>query len=84
LCRNSKDEEGNGDDSASTMDCGRFAMESAFEDLKLHVKIYDARAPEKGCLTQLMVTSDTTGEREEEEEKGICSRGEVWRTRCYS
>jgi hypothetical protein len=45
---NSEGEEGDDDDSTITMDGGSFAMESDFEDLNLHGKIDDARAPEKG------------------------------------
>jgi hypothetical protein len=38
-------EERDDNDSTITMGCGSFAMESAFEDMKLHSKLYDARAP---------------------------------------
>jgi hypothetical protein len=53
LRNDGEDREGEGDDSDSdsdaiTMDCGSFAMELAFENLKLHDKIYDARATQEG------------------------------------
>jgi hypothetical protein len=45
----SEDEDWDDDDcDRITLECGSFDMESAFDELKLHGKIYDARAPQKG------------------------------------
>jgi hypothetical protein len=68
----SEDEERDDDDSdANNMDYRSFAMESAFEDLKLHIKIYDARAP-----PPRRVPAVSNGDPSH-------SRGGEWYARCY-
>jgi hypothetical protein len=50
-----EDEERYDDDcDGITLECGSFDTESAFDELKLHGKIYDARAPQKGGVSGLV------------------------------
>jgi hypothetical protein len=61
------------------MDCGIFAIYLAFEDLKLHGKIYDVRAPLEGVPD--VINGDTQHNRRDKKKEATTGGGLM---RCYS